>query len=112
MKLETAGYDRLWACFAGAPARLQDRVVALVGSREVEVGYGWSEDLPDDLRRWHSPALIEGMVLLAEATTPCAREADDNLHELLDARTILIAGQAIESVGRGLRSSAAVPLGT
>lgn len=94
----SADYENLSPFLAYAPARLQERVIALVGSRPIRAGYSWTEEIGGHEAHWHGLAVVGNSVLLVDAIAPAYLEEPHELHRLTDARVILYPGRHIESL--------------
>jgi hypothetical protein len=94
----TKDYDNLRPFLAYAPARLQERVFALVGSRPMRAGYSWTEEIGGHDAHWQGLAVVGNSVLLVDAIAPAYGEDPHELHELTDARVTMFPGRHVESL--------------
>lgn len=92
-------YDNLRPFLAYAPARLQERVIALIGSRPIAAGYSWTEEIGENNCRWRGLAVVGHSVLSIDAIAPAYPERSGELHQLIDARVILFPGRHVEWLG-------------
>lgn len=88
-------YDNLRPFLANAPARLQERVIALIGSRRIVAGYSWTEEIGENKCRWHGLAIVGRSVLSIDLVAPVYPEGSDGLHQLSDARVVLFPGRHV-----------------
>lgn len=98
IKPSSDDYDNLRPFFAYAPARLQERVLALVGSRPMLAGYSWSEETGGHDAHWQGLAVVGNSVLLVDAIAPVYGEDPHELHKLTDARVTMFPGRHVESL--------------
>lgn len=91
-------YDNLRAFLPYAPARLQERVIALIGSRPMRAGYSWTEETGGHDAHWQGLAVVGNSLLLIDAITPAYREDPHELHKLTDARVTMFPGRYVESL--------------
>ena len=88
-------YDNLRPFLSYAPARLQERVIALIGSRPIVAGYSWTEETGENKCRWHGLAVVGHSLLLIDAIAPDHPEGSGELHQLIDAHAILFPGRHV-----------------
>jgi hypothetical protein len=98
IKPSSDDYSNVWPFLGYAPTRLQERAIALVGSRPVRAGYSWAEETGEHRARWRGLAVVGNSVLLVDAIAPDCGEDPHKLHELTDARIILFPGRHVESL--------------
>lgn len=89
IKLSSTEYETLMPFLGYAPARLQERVIALIGSRPIRAGYSWTEEADGHNHHWQGLAVVGNGVLLVNATAPAYPEHVNDLHSLTDARVTL-----------------------
>lgn len=91
-------YNNLRPFLMYAPARLQERVIALVGSRPMRAGYSWTEEIGGHDAHWQGLAVVGNSVLLVDAVAPAYGEEPRELHMLTDARVTMFPGRYVESL--------------